>query len=90
MARPEAAKERAEEAKAATAVVQPQPWVQQQIAASRSVQQQMLDAQASFMAEHEPDDLNKRNTLDGKHTHMIEKALNAKDVTLLACTGSRV
>jgi len=27
---------------------------------------------------------------DGKHTHMIEKALNAKDVTLLACTGSRV
>lgn len=27
---------------------------------------------------------------EGKRTHMIEKALNAKDVTLLAATGSRV
>ena len=35
-----------------------------------AVQQQMLDAQASFMAEHDPDDLNKRNTLDWKHTHI--------------------
>ena len=27
---------------------------------------------------------------EGKGVHMIERALNAKDVTLLAATGSRV
>eukprot|EP00937_MAST-01D_sp_MAST-1D-sp2_P005888 g5888.t1 len=37
---------------------------------AKSVQQQMVEAQSSFMAEHEPDDLNKRNTLDWKHTHI--------------------
>ena len=35
-----------------------------------SVEKLMKDAQDSFMAEQEPNDLNKQNTLDEKHTHI--------------------
>lgn len=62
--------------------------VQERLFADQQTLAVMLEDDERFKAVA-ADELAKARA-DGKHTHMIEKALNAKDVTLLACTGSRV
>jgi len=51
------------------------------------VEKMMKDAQDSFMAEIEPNDLNKQNTLDEKHTHIgIGVACSDKCFRYVECT----